>query len=436
MSFRSVVAKNMVLRVVGVMIVAAAALVSVSRGAQASCLRPFDLTNESFIRAQSPPSAAPPSQVILRHRLQARMPTLRPNFRLPDESAGIDAIVRALISAFDQADIVALGEWHGRIRLDSDLRIALVRHPDFAKKVRSIVVEFGSTTEQSTLDRYIRGETVSRAQLEQVWKTTTQAANGIWDQAIYADFFAAVRDVNSKLPADARIRVFGGDPGPGDNRSRETAAVSVLKEQVLQKHGKALVIYGAAHFYRTMPEDYLSSLGEDIGLARKLEIDFPGRTFVVIPVGRLDRPRAVTADIDPDFQKFDRALKTQVRPVLVSLQRLPFRDFSAEEFLGRTVTTCRGAGGCVSAFKGSTLTLGQMADACIYVGGGADVDSKARGSILVRNVKIAVSSPKFRVSSSVRELETRNLKLETSGLFLILFVQSSAILGAQGARFP
>jgi hypothetical protein len=297
MSFRSVVAKNVAVRMAGVMAVAGAALVTVS------------LTNESLIRAQSPQIGAPP------------------NLRLPDESTGVDGIAQTLISAFDQADIVALGEWHGRIKLDSDLRTAVVRHPDFAKKVRSIVVEFGSTSEQSTLDRYIRGENVSRAQMEQVWKTTTQAPNGIWDSPIYADFFAAVRDVNSKLPADARIRVFGGDPGPGDNRSRETAAVCVLKEQVLQKHGKALVIYGAAHFYRTMPEDYLSSLGEDIGLARKLEVDFPGRTLVVIPVGRLDPPPAwVTRGIDPDFQKFDRALKTQVRPVLVSLQRLPFRD--------------------------------------------------------------------------------------------------------------
>jgi hypothetical protein len=336
MSLRSLASNNVL------MIVGAVALVLVS------------LTNESVIRAQTPRSAAPP------------------NLRLPDETTGVDAMARTLISAFDQVDIVALGEWHGRIGLDSDLRIAMVRNPDFAKKVRSIVVEFGSITEQSTLDRYIRGENVSRAQLEQVWKTTTQAPNGIWDQAIYADFFAAVRDVNSKLPADARLRVFGGDPGPGDNRSRETAAVSVLKEQLLQKHGKALVIYGAVHFYRSFPRDMLSSMGEDIGLARRLEIDYPGRTFVVIPVGRLDRPTALASDTDPDFQKFDRALKTQVRPVLVSLQRLPFRNFTAEEFLGRTLTTCRGASGCVSAFKGSTLTLGQMADACVYVGGGAD----------------------------------------------------------------
>ena len=72
--------------------------------------------------------------------------------------------------------------------------------------------------------------------------------------------------------------------------------------------------------------------------------------------------------------------------MLVSLQRLPFQDFTAEEFLGRTLTI--GAGGCVSVFKGSTLTLGQMADACVYVGAGADVDSKASGSILFRNIKI------------------------------------------------
>ncbi|HET9196442.1 MAG TPA: ChaN family lipoprotein [Vicinamibacterales bacterium] len=290
--------------------------------------------------------------------------------RLPDEAAGVDAVAGALVSAFDQADIVALGEAHGRT-LDSDLRIAMVRHPDFAKKVRSIVVEFGSTTEQSTLDRYIRGENVSRAQLEQVWKTTTQSRNGVWNSSIYADFFAAVRDVNARVPAGARIRVFGGDPGPGDNRSRETAAVAVLKEQVLEKKGKALVVYGAVHFYRTMDEAYLSSMGKDVGIVRMLESEYPGRTFSVIPFGgELNVPPGIKADVVPDYRKFDRALRTPVRPVLVPLRRLPFRDFTAEEFLGLTLITCRGLGGCVSVFKGSRLTLGDMADAGVYFGGG------------------------------------------------------------------
>ena len=106
-----------------------------------------------------------------------------PKVSLPDETAGIDAIARTLVAAFDHVDIVALGEMHGQ-KLDSDLRIAVVRHPDFAKNVRSIVVEFGSASEQSTLDRDIRGENVSRDQLEQVWKTTEGAASGVWDSPI------------------------------------------------------------------------------------------------------------------------------------------------------------------------------------------------------------------------------------------------------------
>jgi len=96
---------------------------------------------------------------------------------------------------------------HAR-RSDSDLRIALVRHPEFAKRVRTIVVEFATTTEQTTLDRYIRGENVSRAQLERV--RPSQLGSLTSKDPIYMDFFPAVREVNSSLPADGRIRVFGG----------------------------------------------------------------------------------------------------------------------------------------------------------------------------------------------------------------------------------
>jgi len=272
--------------------------------------------------------------------------------RLPDEAAGINGIVEALIAAYDRLDIVALGEMHDR-QMDSDLRIALVRHPDFAKKVRTIVVEWGSTSEQATLDRYIRGENVSKAQYEQVWKKLSPGNIGdlVSEGSIYTDFFAAVREVNSKLPADSRIRVFGGDPGPGG--SRDSAAVSILSAQALQKHGKGLVVYGTAHFYRANPDS-------GFGIVRMLEANYPGRTLAVIPMGGPGEPAA-------NYQKFERALKTPMRPVMIPLQRLPFRDFSAEEFLGGQV--CRVTPrGCVSIFKGSPLTLGQMGDAIVYFG--------------------------------------------------------------------
>lgn len=300
----------------------------------------------------------------------------RSSVHLPDESAGVDAIVRALIGAYDQADVVALGEWHGRIAVDSALRIALVRHPDFAKRVRSIVIECASATEQATLDRYIRGENVPRNQLQRVWKATEGTTNGFCDDPPYPAFLAAVRDVNAKLPPNTRIRVLGGHPGPSGDI--EKTAVSVLKTEVFAKHGKALLIFGSAHFYRNFPSPMLGSMGDDIGLVRRLETEFPGRTLVVTPIGPLNPPRGVSGDIVPDFSKFDRALTTPIRPVMVSLQRPPFRDLSAEEFLGRTVTTCSRDRGCASLFAHSALTLGQIADAGIYVGGGGDARPASR----------------------------------------------------------
>src|SRR5262245_24243265 len=86
--------------------------------------------------------------------LRAQSPAVvpRPNVRLPDEAAGVDAVVRGLIGVFDQADIVALGEAHMR-KVDPDVRIALVRHPDFAKKVRSVGSKYVRMTETATLDR-------------------------------------------------------------------------------------------------------------------------------------------------------------------------------------------------------------------------------------------------------------------------------------------
>ena len=341
MSFRFVDVRNVVLKTVGAMTVVGAVL-GLGRPA-----------NSPFVDAQSSRSGPPAS------------------FRLPDESPGLDGIVRTLIAAFDHADVLALGEDHGQ-RRESDLRIALVRHPDFAKMVQSILVEFGSASQQSTLDRYIRGEDMPAAQLEQVWKSVGWLKNAPVSP-IYPDFFAAVREVNSKLAAGDRIRVYGGDPGPQGEGNRDAFAVSILKEQVLRKGGKALVIYGAAHFYRTSGD----IVGLGVGMVRTLEVDYPNRTFVVMSVG-LPGGTPVAGILDPDYRKFDRAIKTQVRPVLVSLQRPPFTDFTMEEFVGRKLLNCRGAGGCVSAFKGSTLTLGQVADACVYFAGNGDAASSEK----------------------------------------------------------
>jgi hypothetical protein len=153
--------------------------------------------------------------------------------------------------------------------------------------------------------------------------------------------------------------------------SRGASAIAVLKEHVLQKHGKALVIYGAGHFLRTR------DFAHDTGIAETLDREYPGRTLAVIPVGYKlpELPPGVTLRVYPDYKKFNGAVKTDARPVLVSLRRAPFRDFTAEEF-APLVLTCLGASGCRSEFQGSKLTLAQMADAVVYVGAGVDTEVK------------------------------------------------------------
>src|SRR5215475_1364409 len=195
---------------------------------------------------------------------------------LPDETAGFDRIVQTLVSAFDHVDIVALGDSHWR-KVDSDLRIAVVRNAEFAQKVRFIVVEFGSTAQQSTLDRYIRGEDVPLVELQRVWQTTSQT-NGIWDSPVYADFYAAVREVNKKLPASAQVRVLAGDPPSGSGLGRDNSAFAVLQEQVLKTHAKALLIYGAGHLLRAVPDPIPR-------ITKLLDTGYPGSTLVAITAG-------------------------------------------------------------------------------------------------------------------------------------------------------
>ena len=133
----------------------------------------------------------------------------KPVFGPPEACAGWTAVTNCVLAAFETADVVALHDRH-RQKGDSDLRIALVRDPMFPKKVGNIVVEFGNSRYQAVLDRYISGEDVKISEVEAIWRNTTQMR--VWDSPLYAEFFAAVREVNLKLPRTARIKVFAADP--------------------------------------------------------------------------------------------------------------------------------------------------------------------------------------------------------------------------------
>ena len=280
---------------------------------------------------------------------------VRPSVQLPAESAGWDGVIEGLLTAFDHADVVTLGEAHSR-RVDSDLRLRLIQHPAFPTKARFIVVEFARTIAQPILARYIDGEDVPLEELQQVWQDPSLPAGS----AAYPEFFAAVRSVNGDLPQNERLRVLAANPLADRSklqtqadreryfRERTEVPVSLLREQVLANGEKALVVFGSGHLWR----------GEG-GVTRALQETVPGRVFVVdilAPVVPRGTPGPEFADQDQALLSLEETLSSVDRPVLVSLvgtpaAALPMNPF----FLGQ-------------ALLPDDVALDDVADACVYFG--------------------------------------------------------------------
>ena len=165
-----------------------------------------------------------------------------------------------VLEAFQRSTIVALPDHHQDSN-SSRFRIELISQPKFADTVNDIVIEWGNRLYQETLDRYIAGENVPETDVRKVWRNTT-VFNGTWDSPGYAQFLLAVRTTNSKLPPGHRIRVLAGD-SPIDwdkvysssdylrfGTRRDESVLSVIEDEVLPKHHKALLIMGGGHFRR------------------------------------------------------------------------------------------------------------------------------------------------------------------------------------------
>ena len=166
-------------------------------------------------------------------------------------------IVEHILAEWKHADVVCLGEGHGRL-YDSELRIALVRHPGFPRIVRAIVVEFANPIHQELLDRFsLDTAAMSRRDLSVVWRDASTGID-VWESPIYEEFFRAVQAVNKRLDRPNRVRLIAGDTRiPWDEirtpeqllplMNRGDDINKVIATQLLDQHIKGLAIYGSGH---------------------------------------------------------------------------------------------------------------------------------------------------------------------------------------------
>jgi hypothetical protein len=196
--------------------------------------------------------------------------------------------------------LVAVGEIHGSTA-EHDFFRRLITDARFARPVNDLVVEFGNARYQRLADRYVTGKHVTLKQLSVVWRQTTQRGSPVWDAPVYQRFFTMVRSVNSRLPARSKLRILLGDSpinwGKIDvcnhpevdwqnprcldywYQRQATDYANLIRNQVLAKGRRALLIAGDAHFFRPPA----SSEPDTSSVISLVEHDRPHSVFIVMP---------------------------------------------------------------------------------------------------------------------------------------------------------
>ena len=261
----------------------------------------------------------------------------------------------AVLHAFETHDTVIFGEVHGN-KQEYEWFQSLVATPEFADKVDDIVMEFGNSLYQKSVDRYIAGEDVPLEQAQRAWRNTVGWIGP--PSPVYASLYQAVRETNLKRRGKHQIRVLCGDPYIDWDKvntrediepylgNREEWYTQVVKGEVLANHHRALLIMGSLHFFRRQGPGYIETELRQAGAKTYLIV------FGTNAVGGYD-------DLDHRFDSWPT-------PVIV-----PLADNWVGELLAMPVIS-GGEGGPKNVIGTGTplaaVKLKDAADALLYLG--------------------------------------------------------------------
>jgi hypothetical protein len=261
----------------------------------------------------------------------------------------------AVLHAFETHDVVMFGEMHGNKQEYEWLR-SLVASPEFADRVDDVVMEFGNSLYQKSVDRYIAGEDVPLEQVQRAWRNTV---GGFWPASpVYASLYQAVRETNLKRPGKHQMRILCGDPYVDWEKVRDREDITpylgnrdkwytqVVKDAVLANHHRALLIMGSLHFLRFQGPGYIEDQLRQAG----------AKTYLIV----------FGTNAVGSYDDLDHRLDSWAAPVIVSLA-----DTWVGEFPAMPVVS-GGEGGPKHAIIIGTgpppVKLKDAADALLYLG--------------------------------------------------------------------
>jgi hypothetical protein len=299
----------------------------------------------------------------------------------------------AVVRAFDTHNIVMFGEMHSCKQEHEWLR-ELVSTPEFADRVDDIVVEAGNSLYQKSVDRYIAGENIPFAQVQQAWRNLVSLFGP--PSPVIESFYKAVREANLKRRGKHQMRVVLGDPyidwdtikdreqwGPFVG-NREPWYARVVKEEVIEKKRRALLIMGRGHFLRETGPGNIEQ-----------ELRAAGASTYVIAFG---------TNVTGGYADLDKRFDAWPLPAIIELRSNWVADLPARPVL---------SGGTDPA---TPLKLGDAADALLYVAprdaltvlhmSRAELEGTAYGKELDRRMMIMVGQKTSLSDTSERPLVT------------------------------
>jgi hypothetical protein len=311
---------------------------------------------------------------------------------------------RAMIRLLGHHDIVLFGEMHSS-KQEYEWLCKLVKTPGFADHVDDIVVEFGNALYQKRVDRYVAGEDVPFDQVQKAWRNMIASTTPV--SPVYGWFYRSVREANLQSTSKHRIRLLMGSP-PGDWDKIETAQdlasyeaqreqwyLRVVKDEVLARHHRALLIMGAMHFLRgsdqALQDEMLEQQHKPVPPVDRGRLA-PGYIERELRAAGADPYLAVMGtDVVDGRGDVDSRIESWPTPALIPLHGNWLGEMPAQPII---------TGGHAPA---TPLTLADQTDAIIYIApcstlkfvndSAAELDDTAYGKEMIRRNIIEVGHP-------------------------------------------
>jgi len=265
-------------------------------------------------------------------------------------TASSDAI-STIARQFDTHSVIQLGEFHRSLQIHSFIQ-QMLRDPRFVCRADDVVVEFGNSRLQKLADIYASGGTLSEVQIASMYRETSVPLT--WNTPVYRAVYDTIRDINRHHLCSHAVRLVLADAPLDWSKvktakdlepfaDRDTAMADTVEREVMVKHHHAFLITGEFHAEKKTNDE-----AEGLRAAQIIERRHPGSLFSIVTAPSSAAAAALHMGPAPSFKA---AHGDEIEHASFAMTN---EDWTPRD-------------------KTSGLTIGEVVDGVLYVGGNASL---------------------------------------------------------------